>query len=51
MRKKHKFFIGYKNYDHKIILLPVMFPKTSTYVGSDDGETKRMYFLLKMMSY
>ena len=51
MRKKHEFFIGYKNYDHKIKLLPVMFPKTSTYVGSYDGETKRMYFLLKMMSY
>ena len=51
MRKKHKFFIGYKNYDHKIKLLPIMLPKTSTYVESYDGKTKRMYFLLKMMSY
>ena len=31
--------------DHKVKPLHIIFPQTSTYVKSDDGQTKWMYFL------
>ena len=33
--------------DHKVMPLPIMLPKTSTYVKSYDGQTKWMYFLIQ----
>ena len=42
--KNYKYFIGYKNDDHKIKPLHIMLPKTSAYVKSYDGETKWKYF-------
>ena len=45
--KNYKFFIGYKDNDHKIKALRIMFPKTSAYVKSCDGETKWMYFFIE----
>ena len=33
--------------DHKVMPLPIMLPKTSTYVKSYDGQTKWMYFLIE----
>ena len=48
--KNYKYVIGYIVDDHKIKPLRIMVPKTSAYVKSYHGETKRMYFF-KMMSY
>ena len=48
--QNYKYFVGYKDDDHKIESLHIMLPKTSTYVKSFDGETNWIYFLLKMMS-
>ena len=45
--KNHKYFIGYKNDDHKIKPLRLMLPKTSAYVKRYDGETKWMYFVIE----
>ena len=49
--KNYKYFIGYKNDDHKIKPLHIMLPKTSAYVKSYDGELNGSIFLLEMMSY
>ena len=49
-KKIYKYFIGYKDDDHKIKSSHIMLPKTSAYVKSYDGETKWMYFLLKTMN-
>ena len=32
--------------DHKVKQLHIMFPKTSAYIKSYDGQTKRIYFLI-----
>ena len=49
--KSDKCFIGCKDDDHKIKSLSIMLPKTSAYEKRCAGETKWMFFLLKMMSY
>ena len=49
--KNYKYFIGYLHNDNKVSQLHIMLPKTSTNVKSYDGETKWMYFLMKMMTY
>ena len=41
----YKYFIGYKDDDHKIKPLCITFPKTSAYVKNYHGETKWTYFL------
>ena len=46
--KNCKYFIGYKDDNHKIKQL---LPKTSAFVKKYDHETKWMYFLLKMINY
>ena len=33
--------------NHKVKLLHIMLPKTSTYIKSYDGQTKWMYFLIE----
>ena len=50
-KKNYKYLIGYWDDDHRIKQLYTILPKTITYIKSYDGETKRIYFLLKMMSY
>ena len=49
--KNYKYFIGYLHNDNKVSQLHIMLPKTSANVKSYDGETKWMYFLMKMMTY
>ena len=49
--KNYKHFIDFTNDDYKIKLLYTMLQKTSAYVKFYNGETKWMYFLLKMMNY
>ena len=39
-KANYKYFIGYKDDDHKVTPLHIMLPKTSAYVKSYDGETK-----------
>ena len=51
MKKNYKYFVDYLYNDHKVTLLHIVLPKTSAYVKSCDGQTKWMYFLLKMMTY
>ena len=48
--EKIGYLIGYKDDDHKIKPSCIMAPKMSSYGRSYDGETKWMYFLLKMMN-
>ena len=38
--KNYKYFIGYLYDDYKMNSLHIMFPKTSTYVKSYNGQTK-----------
>ena len=45
--KINKYFIGYKDDDHKIKPLRIMLWKRSAYVKRYVGETKWMYFLIK----
>ena len=45
--KNYKYFIGYLYIDHKVKPLHIILPKTSVYVKSYDGQTKRMYFLIE----
>ena len=45
--KNYKYFIGYKDDDHKIKPLRIMLPKTSAYVKRYGGETKWMYFFIE----
>ena len=45
--KNYKYFIGYLYIDHKVKPLHIILPKTSAYVKSYDGQTKRMYFLIE----
>ena len=40
----YKYFIGYKEDDHKITPLRIKLPTPSDYVKSYDEETKWMYF-------
>ena len=45
--KNSKYFIGYLYNDDKVRSLHIILPKISAYVKSYDGQTKRMYFLIK----
>ena len=45
--KNYKYFIGYLYNDNRVKLLHIIFPKTSGYVKSYDGQTKWMYFLIE----
>ena len=45
--KKHMYFIGYSYNYHKVKTLHKVFPKTSAYVKSYDGQTKCMCFLIE----
>ena len=45
--KNYKYFIGYLYNNHKVKPLNIMFPKTSAYVKSYDGQTMWMYFLIE----
>ena len=46
-KKNCKYFVGYKDDNHKMKPLRIMLPKTSAYVKSYDGETKWMYLFIK----
>ena len=46
--RNSKYFICYLFDDYKIKLLHIMLPKTRVYVKSYDGQTKWIYFLLKI---
>ena len=46
--KNYKYFIGYLYNDHKVKPLHIIFPKTSSYGKTFDGQTKRMYFLIEV---
>ena len=48
MKKSYKHFIGYLYNDHKVKPLHIMLPKTRAYVKSYDGQTKWIYFLIKV---
>ena len=43
--------IGYQDGNYKIKSLCIMPQKTCAYIKCFDGETKWIYFLLKMMNY
>ena len=45
--KNYNHFIGYLYNDNKVRPLHTMFPTTSAYVKSYDGETNWMYFLIE----
>ena len=45
--KNYKYFIGYLYNGNKVKPLNVILPKTSTYIKSYDGQTKRMYFFIQ----
>ena len=45
--KNYKYSVDYLYSSHKVRLLHIMLPKTSTYVKSYDRQTKRMYFLIE----
>ena len=45
--KDNKYFIGYLRNDYNVKLLHIMFPKTSAYVKSYDGQTKWIYFSIE----
>ena len=45
--KNSKYFIGYLYSDHKVKQLHIMVPKTSTYLKSNDGQTKWIYLLIE----
>ena len=47
MKKNYKISIGYLYNDVKVKLLSIMFPKTSSYIKSYDGQTKWIHFLIK----
>ena len=40
----NKYFIGYKDDDHKTKMLRILLPKTTFHIKSYDGEIKWMYF-------
>ena len=42
-----KYFLGYKDDDYKIKPLPIMLPKTSACIKSNDGESNWMNFFIK----
>ena len=46
-KKNYKYFIGYKDHDHKIKPLCIVLPKMSAYVKSYGEETKWIYFFIK----
>ena len=45
--KYYNYLIGYLYNNHKVKPLHMMFPKTSVYVKSYDGQTKWMRFLIE----
>ena len=45
IEKNYKYLNGYLYDNHKVKPLHIILPKTSAYVKSYDGQTKRMYFL------
>ena len=49
-KKNYRCFIGYMDDDCKTKRFSII-PKTSAYVKSCDGETKWMFFVLKMKNY
>ena len=49
--KNYKYFPGYLHNDHKVKPLNIMLPKANVYIKSYNGQTKWMYFWLKMMTY
>ena len=50
-KKIYKYFIDYRDDDHKSKPLCIMLPKTSAYLKNYNGVNKRILFLLKIMSY
>ena len=50
-KKNNKYFIGYLYSDHKFKSFHIVLPETSAYIKGYDGETKWLYFWLKMMTY
>ena len=49
--KNYKYFIGYLYNGNKVKPLNVILPKTSAYIKSYDGQTKRMYFFIRNDDY
>ena len=47
----YKYYIVYLQNGNKVKPLNIMLPKTSAYVKSYDGQTKRMYFLIEDDEY
>ena len=45
--KYYNYLIGYLYNNHKVKPLHMMFPKTSAYIKSYDGQTKWMRFLIE----
>ena len=50
-KKIYKYFIDYRDDDHKSKPLCIMLPKTSAYLKNYNGVNKWILFLLKIMSY
>ena len=50
-KKIYKYFIDYRDDDHKSKPLCIMLPKTSAYLKNCNGVNKWILFLLKIMSY
>ena len=50
-QKNYKYFIVYLYNDHKVKPFHIMLPKINAYVKGFDGQTKWIYFWLKMMTY
>ena len=50
-KKIYKYFIDYRDDDHKSKPLCIMLPKTSAYLKDYNGVNKWILFLLKIMSY
>ena len=49
--KNCKYFTGYLYNDNQVRPLHIMLPKTSAYLKNYDGQTKWIFFRLKMMAY
>ena len=46
-KKKHKYFIEFRDINYKTKSLCIMLPKRSAYVKRYNGKTKWMYFLIE----
>ena len=49
--KNYKYFIGYWYNCNQVKPLHIMVSKTGSYLRSYDGQTKWMYFLVKVVTY